>query len=34
MPAVYESQFVRQVRFDGELLVVVDGKANKAVMKI
>ena len=34
MPAVYESQFVRQVRFDGELLVVVDGTANKAVMKI
>ena len=34
MPAVYESQFVRQVRFDAELLVVVDGKANKAVMKI
>ena len=34
MPAIYESHFLRHVRVESDLVVVVDGKVGKAVMKL
>lgn len=34
MPAIYESEYVRRVRFDDELLICVDGREGRAVVKI
>ncbi|MGN0191706.1 MAG: PEP/pyruvate-binding domain-containing protein [Candidatus Cryptobacteroides sp.] len=34
LPAVYESHFLRQVRLSEDIFTVVDGKSNRAVLKI
>ena len=30
MPAVYEDEFIRQVRFDRDLRICIDGRENRA----